>query len=614
MADAPKILETDYLDEAFPKINKAIDNANLALSTSDEAVTKASDADKKAQSVQVQFNDFEQSVQSGTSKVIFADWVIGGIATDGTNNTGNGIRIRTEGYKEFITGDVLTITITSGYKLRIWGYDENYLLKYDSGFLTGNLKYTASYKYYRFLIGNVSDGTASLSFANYVSISKKFVIETFENLKLEVENVKENLSFGYERLDLLTPVSELTNQFYDVQGSSLVLSSATNAKTNKYLIEEKKPYIINGSVSGTMTLVIFCNANNGYISHMFDSEVIQGGLTSNIVSFSNEAVEAPTGAVYMYVATRNNTSYPVSSYSAQNIRLSKDSINNLIDEKLEGIGESDPTVISNIEFDLENAMQNIVASQKALGFDFKTFDKGYVSIIIDDSNYDVDLIAKICKEYGFPLSLATIPSKLNSSVSGITVAADKIGSTVKDVCQYVVANGGEILSHNTTVITAANIENFDVMYYQFAGTKKELNNAGFEIDGIILSGGPDELANDERTEKWARMYYKYSDRYGLVEPYNHPRMSIAKTALNTVKAKIDEIVANKTWNGFHCHGINNQDGTAIYANGFREAEFRTVLDYIKTYVDAGTLAVVPYGFVYKTFGVSKLEARLSLLE
>ncbi len=32
MADAPKILDTDYLDEAYPKINKAIDNANEALS------------------------------------------------------------------------------------------------------------------------------------------------------------------------------------------------------------------------------------------------------------------------------------------------------------------------------------------------------------------------------------------------------------------------------------------------------------------------------------------------------------------------------------------------------------------------------------------------------
>ncbi|UPO88341.1 SGNH/GDSL hydrolase family protein [Niallia sp. Man26] len=33
MVDAPKILDTDYLDEAYPKINKAIDNANEAIKT-----------------------------------------------------------------------------------------------------------------------------------------------------------------------------------------------------------------------------------------------------------------------------------------------------------------------------------------------------------------------------------------------------------------------------------------------------------------------------------------------------------------------------------------------------------------------------------------------------
>jgi len=39
MADAPKILPTDYLDEAYPKINQAIDNANEAFNTSNEALS-----------------------------------------------------------------------------------------------------------------------------------------------------------------------------------------------------------------------------------------------------------------------------------------------------------------------------------------------------------------------------------------------------------------------------------------------------------------------------------------------------------------------------------------------------------------------------------------------
>ncbi len=73
MADAPKILDTDFLDEAYPKLNKSIDNANEALrkSTSAEtnsavAVNKANTAESKANSVQEQFN---QVVIEGDSSV-----------------------------------------------------------------------------------------------------------------------------------------------------------------------------------------------------------------------------------------------------------------------------------------------------------------------------------------------------------------------------------------------------------------------------------------------------------------------------------------------------------------------------------------------------------------
>ena len=44
MADAPKILDTDYLDEAYPKINQAIDNANEALNKNTETNLKVEEA------------------------------------------------------------------------------------------------------------------------------------------------------------------------------------------------------------------------------------------------------------------------------------------------------------------------------------------------------------------------------------------------------------------------------------------------------------------------------------------------------------------------------------------------------------------------------------------
>lgn len=48
MADAPLILETDYLDEAYPKINKAIQNANESLNKHADTDAKADDAIQKA--------------------------------------------------------------------------------------------------------------------------------------------------------------------------------------------------------------------------------------------------------------------------------------------------------------------------------------------------------------------------------------------------------------------------------------------------------------------------------------------------------------------------------------------------------------------------------------
>jgi peptidoglycan/xylan/chitin deacetylase (PgdA/CDA1 family) len=72
MADAPKILETDSLRNAFPKLNNAIDNANEALSTSNtaesnslQAINSANEANDKADDTQTQLNTI--IIESGTS-------------------------------------------------------------------------------------------------------------------------------------------------------------------------------------------------------------------------------------------------------------------------------------------------------------------------------------------------------------------------------------------------------------------------------------------------------------------------------------------------------------------------------------------------------------------
>lgn len=66
MANAPKILGTDKLRQAYPKMNQAIDNANEAITKAVAADSKSSEAVVKANSVQEQFN---QVVIEGDSSV-----------------------------------------------------------------------------------------------------------------------------------------------------------------------------------------------------------------------------------------------------------------------------------------------------------------------------------------------------------------------------------------------------------------------------------------------------------------------------------------------------------------------------------------------------------------
>jgi lysophospholipase L1-like esterase len=80
MANAPKIVGTDTLRSAYPKLNSAIDNANEALSTANTAkstanaaVSTANAAENKADSVQEQFNqvviDGDSSVEAAQARV-----------------------------------------------------------------------------------------------------------------------------------------------------------------------------------------------------------------------------------------------------------------------------------------------------------------------------------------------------------------------------------------------------------------------------------------------------------------------------------------------------------------------------------------------------------------
>lgn len=72
MADAPKINGTDTLRDAYPKLNSAIDNSNEALTKAIDADGKANEAKTTAETVQTQFDQVVAEAGSNNPEVVQA--------------------------------------------------------------------------------------------------------------------------------------------------------------------------------------------------------------------------------------------------------------------------------------------------------------------------------------------------------------------------------------------------------------------------------------------------------------------------------------------------------------------------------------------------------------
>lgn len=231
-------------------------------------------------------------------------------------------------------------------------------------------------------------------------------------------------------------------------------------------------------------------------------------------------------------------------------------------------------------------------------FAWREYDKGYFSFVADDANPDIGEVADLCIQKGIPLCMAVPRERIRSSVNASTS-----GNYVYQVMNAVVANGGEILSHSYTVLTYELCHNFEQMYDTFVMSKKALQNAGYEVNGIILAGGQGyETADFNECVKWCRMYYRYADNYGHntgVVQYDHPRIDV-NTTLDRLKERVDTCVQNKTWLVFFTHGFHE-----LSASNMAE-----LFDYINAYVQQGVLGVTNYKDLHDTFGSSKLEQQI----
>ena len=227
-------------------------------------------------------------------------------------------------------------------------------------------------------------------------------------------------------------------------------------------------------------------------------------------------------------------------------------------------------------------------------FSWQTFDDGYVSFVFDDLRHDIDKIAAIFEEYEYPLCIAAIPAALSFTADGLT---EENGSfqpnmMMRDVCTQVEENGGEIMTHNISVITNTTQENENFLYNYYILAKQVLEGEGYTIRGIIRAGGEGQIDRSSITEAWAYGNYDYSD-FGYTPQHQLDRITLNQE-VTYIKTHIDRAKENHTWIRFMGHDFE-------YGNGFSfkdENDLREILDYCQ-YKE---INVVTYAYMYDNFG------------
>ena len=333
--------------------------------------------------------------------------------------------------------------------------------------------------------------------------------------------------------------------------------SATNLEQYLSVSEGEVYKITIGSVASVenfnVTQCVFLNDNDEFVTIGFDTTT----------SKTEELITVPEGATKMHFTVWTGTTFTIEKQTTE------------------------PYGIVN-EFELLNEMTNLQSEGQTFARKtFAPFDKGYVTFVNDDCRTQVSEIVDVFVNKNVPLCLAAIYGAFNNIATN---------GTVLEAVRKAVENGGEVLSHAANQITEDTINNFNVLYEQFAKSKEMLELYGFDVNGIILAGGTGQIVGDNRTDKWARKYYQYSDLYGNSEygyPYYHYRTALSNLTLDKAKALVDTAIENKEWVVFYLHEWAE----------FSQTDMETLLDYINE-KDTHELGKVTYKQIYDNFCIS----------
>ncbi len=433
-------------------------------------------------------------------------------------------------------------------------------------------------------------------------LTDKSVFTEEENFAMEGKWKKENDTFYLD----ISFLAELFSWDYDINDNDEVVIRDQNITFEQYSSVVYEPLVVQvvagkcWSIAGRLTEAVFagedyrnrfsCTTPESYVKVMEgeqlrfnfycswipevasilflndNDKVIQVYAYTSSNTFTDYVITVPSGATKMHLTFFNNQKYQI-----DRVRYVKGADLEQVDSEWyarqceERLRENQKVSWSNL-------------SDKAL-------DKAYVTFVLDDCRSDMDLVADLFEEYEIPLCISAIHDHFyNPSSQG--------KESRLEVCQRVVKNGGEILAHNGQVLTQELLEDFQTKYEHFYKDKKYLEAFGFDVQGIILAGGTGQVVGSMESDAWVRMYFNYSDLYGVEErgePYYHSRIWL-NNCRDNYQEIIQEAVENKQWISFYFHEFGEVD----------EEKMREILEYISR-LSQGEMEVTTYKTIYEKF-------------
>ena len=400
----------------------------------------------------------------------------------------------------------------------------------------------------------------------------------------------------------LTPYEVVDRSIYNVITGETYGDNA-NYRHEKYTVTPGQTYKITGaSASNASSYPAGAFFKNGTAYRLSKF----GDAASTV--YTDLEVTAPADADYM-VLNKNVSGVVIRAVTTETIEAAIDSVAGAANSLNTLQTEMDGLTARIASGYMPRTVDAVIMAEKRNPFRFAAFDKGYVSFVFDDLRLQIDSIASIFEEFGMPVILAALPSRMGVEATGLTQPRGSFtpGMQMFDICRLVVENGGEIQAHNSTVITADNQYDYATMYDYFVTTKERLEHWGVpyvgQIRGLVRAGGEGQLLTSKEIERWVVGYYEYSNM-GYTIQHDLSRVTINQP-MTDIKTAIADAATNHTWLRIMGHDYDYGGGTTFTG----ENDLREILSYCNSVgVD-----VVTYAYMYDNFGSSVLEEKLKAL-